>query len=166
MEKKENMERIDEILHHKKFRKYLKKTKKFEKDRRFCKHNMEHFLSVARIAQILNLENELHIPKVLIYAAALLHDIGRFVQYEEGTPHEQASAELAPEILEDCGFEKKEIAMIVRAIKNHRNVATAGEKSLTGVIYRADKLSRPCFGCKKEGECDWKKEKKNLKLRY
>ncbi len=38
-----------------------------------------------------------------IFMLGLLHDIGRFRQYEEWIPHEQASAELAEQILKDCG---------------------------------------------------------------
>ena len=160
------MKRIDKILKHDLFLKFLEKTYEYEKDRRFCRHNMEHFLSVARIAQILNLKRKLKIDKAYVYAAALLHDIGRFKQYEDGTPHEKVSAALAPAILGDCGFGEKEIELIVEAIRNHRNSAIEKERSLRGILYRADKLSRSCFACEMEPECNWKNEKKNLKLRY
>ena len=46
------MERVDKILQHKKFQKYVKKNKKAEKERIFCRHDMVHFLDVARIAWI------------------------------------------------------------------------------------------------------------------
>ena len=29
---------------------------------------------------------------------------------------------------------------------------------------KADKLSRACFACEAEGQCDWSSNKKNLKL--
>ena len=115
---------------------------------------------------IINLEEKLEIPRELIYGAALLHDIGKHRQYEEGIPHEQASAEIAPEILRDCSFDEKETGVIVDAIAQHRNSAVFSEKNLRGVLYRADKASRPCFACKAEADCNWKGNKKNLKIVY
>lgn len=160
------MERIDKILNHELFISCLRKNEEAEQDRIFCRHNMEHFLNVARIGEILNLEERQEIPKVQIYAAALLHDIGRYRQYEDGTPHEQASAQLAPQILEDCGFDAKETDVILKAIGSHRDAQVKGEPGLRGLLYRADKLSRGCFACKAEHLCDWKKDKKNRTLRY
>ena len=121
---------------------------------------------MARIAMQLNLEEDLGVSKELIYVTALLHDIGRHVQYADGTPHEQAGALLAMEILEDGDFSAAEAAEILYAIANHRNKHIAGQGDLAALIYRADKLSRPCFGCKMEKECDWSKSKKNLYLEY
>ncbi|MDD6812768.1 MAG: hypothetical protein PUD93_13090, partial [Lachnospiraceae bacterium] len=66
------MERIDKILNHELFIFCLKKNEEAERERIFCRHNMEHFLDVARIGEILNLEEHRRIPKVQIYAAALL----------------------------------------------------------------------------------------------
>lgn len=160
------MERVNRILENKKYREYLQKNKAAEEDRIFCCHNMVHFLDVARIAYALMLEERIETSKELIYATALLHDIGRHVQYADGTPHERASAKLAPEILEECGFEEEEREEILRAIRKHRDGQITTEKSLAGLIYRADKLSRACFACEAEHLCDWKAEKKNLKLKY
>ncbi len=160
------MKRIDKILNHDLFNKLLSKNNAYERDRIFCRHNMEHFLSVARIAQILNLKQKLKLDKALVYGAALLHDIGRFRQYEDGTPHESASARLAGPILRDSGFTREETELILDAIRNHRNGEIQKEKSLRGILYRADKLSRSCFACPVEQDCNWKGNKKNLKLRY
>jgi len=158
------MKRINKILNHDLFKSCINKTNGFEADRKFCRHNMEHFLAVARIAMLLNYEKQLGIEKELIYAAALLHDIGRYQQYEDGTPHEQASACLAPEILAECGFDDKETDVIVAAIANHRNKKVKDELSLNGLIYCGDKLSRPCYVCPVETDCNWKAEKKNKSL--
>ena len=76
-----------------------KRNKSFEKGKKICKHNLKHFLEVARIAQIINLEEKLGFEKELIYATAILHDIGKSFQYENGIPHEIASAEIATEFL-------------------------------------------------------------------
>ncbi len=160
------MERVNSILENKSYREYLRKNQAAEEGRIFCCHNMEHFLDVARIAYILNLEEELQISKELIYATALLHDIGRHVQYADGTPHEKAGAKLAEDILRECEFDEAEQRDILRAIRKHRDSKMVTEKSLAGIIYRADKASRACFSCKAEVLCDWKADKKNLKLKY
>jgi len=160
------MDRVDLILGNPKYQEYIDKIKQAEEKRIFCLHNMNHFLDVARIAYIMNLEEDLRISKEVIYATALLHDIGRFQQYEDGTPHEKASALLAPEILAETGFDEQEQAEILRAIGEHRNREVKEEKSLAGIIYRADKASRACFACEAESQCDWEKSKKNMRVNY
>jgi len=160
------MDRINKILNHDLFIEHIRLNEAAEADRCFCRHNMEHFLDVARIAMIFNLRENLEIEKDMVYGAALLHDIGRHVQYEEGTPHELASAEIAPEILKDCGYDEKETCVILNAIRMHRNKEIENEASLNGILYRADKASRACFACKAEPQCDWKQDKKNLYLKW
>ena len=160
------MERIDKILKHDLFLKNLSENNTAEADRRFCRHNMAHFLDVARIARVINGEEALEVDREWIYAAALLHDMGRHVQYADGTPHEQASAVIAPEILAECGFSEEETEVIVDAILMHRNGKIADEKNLRGLLYRADKASRACFACQAQTECNWKSEKKNLHILY
>ena len=158
------MDRINNILENKTYQKYVKRNEKEEKKRIFCRHDMTHFLDVARIAFILNLDENYGIDKELIYAAALLHDIGRWMQYQDGIPHEQASAGLAPEILIKNGFDAKEQESVIEAILSHRDASVRDEKTLRGLLYRADKLSRACFACKAQKECDWKAEKKNMRI--
>lgn len=146
---------------------YYEQIKKWEKNRIFCHHDMAHFLDVARLAMIIKLKEAIeNVSEEFIYAAALLHDIGRFKQYEDGTPHQIASAKLAPAILQEAGFDEKETAVIISAILNHRNQDIAQDKTLDGIIYRADKMSRSCFACDAETLCDWKKDKKNLYIKY
>ena len=160
------MERVNRILHHKRFQEYLGKNMVAEEGRRFCHHDMGHFLDVARLAMIFNLQEGLPLQEEMIYAAALLHDIGRWRQYEDGTPHEKASALLAPEILAESGFTEEEAGQILTAILDHRNAAVRQDRTLSGILYRADKMSRSCFCCEAEAECDWKGDKKNLVLQY
>ena len=101
----DNMERIDKIRPS--FMEMAHGTaKEAEKDRIFCKHGIEHLLDVARIAYIENLEQNCGVSKEWIYTAALLHDIGRFLQYSKGNIM-KAGAELK-EILKDCGFKQEE----------------------------------------------------------
>lgn len=156
------MDRINRILNHNLFIRNLRENEMAEENRPFCHHDMTHFMDVARIGWILNLEENCGIPKDWIYAAALLHDIGRHDQYADGTPHEKASAVRAPEILRECGFSEEETGKIVEAIAGHRDETLSKERSLRGILYRADKLSRPCFACKAEKDCNWKAGKKNL----
>lgn len=160
------MERIGKILKHDLFIACLSKNETAEKGRIFCRHNMAHFLDVARIGRIINADEGLGIEVELIYAAALLHDIGKHLQYAEGIPHELASAQLASGILADCGFDKSETGVIIDAVRGHRDENLADEKNLKGILYRADKLSRACFCCPAESACNWKDGKKNLKLDY
>ena len=120
------MERVNRIWCHRTYQECLEKIRAHEETREFCRHTPEHFLDVARLTYILALEEgicrkkkfrgkksgrsfcraeeQASELKELIYAAGLLHDIGRHLQYEKGIPHEKASAEIAEKILSDCGF--------------------------------------------------------------
>lgn len=156
------MERVNKILSSADFLDCIKAIETFESDRIFCKHGLNHLLDTARIAYILNLENGLNIPKGTIYATALLHDIGRYDEYYHGIPHNQAHDRII-HILQSCEYSQEETALIVDAIKLHRN--TSSELVTLGdIISRADKLSRNCFNCKAIQECYWVDDKKNLKL--
>lgn len=160
------MERVNEIIKNKEFNDRLYDIRKAEKGRVFCLHNMNHFLDVARIAALICEDENIRIDRELIYAAALLHDIGRAVQYREGVPHEEASADIAKYILLDCRFTRSETAVIIDAIAQHGNEEVKTQKNLTGVIYRADKLSRKCFSCSAINECHKSIDKKNMWVFY
>lgn len=159
------MKRVNLIITHNDYLLYINHIAELEVSREFCRHDLVHYMDVARIAYIINLENNLMYPKEVIYAAALLHDIGRWRQYESKVPHEQASAELALEILKDCNFNQKEIDMIVGAIRNHRSESPI-PNSLEEVINRSDKISRTCFRCDAESKCYWPSNKKNMTILY
>ena len=162
--------RRNKIIQNLKYKEYVRRIEEHEKDRIFCKHDMIHFLDVCRLSEILWLKNkEAYLDKVnteLIYAAGLLHDVGRWQEYEEGVRHEIASARLSVEILKECGFEKQEIDEIILSIGNHRNKEVKEEFTLSGILYRADKMSRSCFCCKAEKECVWDISKKNMEIYY
>lgn len=159
-------EQLEKIRMNKRYKKCYRKIEACEKNRVFCHHDMNHFLDVARIAWILNLQENLQIDKNIIYAAAILHDIGRHKQYKKGIPHEIASAQIAEKILNECGYENDKIQWITEAIRNHRDSRMLSEANLGGILYRADKMSRACFSCKAEKKCNWAKEKKNLSILY
>ena len=152
------MDNINKILHHPKYKSLLEELNELEKDREFCNHTLEHFLDVARIAYITVLEEGLNYSKDVIYSIALLHDIGRVLQYKEGIDHNKGSAIIAEELLEETSFNKEEKDQIIKAIKAHRKES---EDELSRIIYKSDKLSRNCFNCKAYKECYWSEEKKN-----
>jgi len=157
------MQRIEALKAHPDFKAYMALNKKMETGRKFCCHQMEHALDVARIYYLLCLEHYQDKPfnkfpdirserfKELIYAIGLLHDIGRWKQYQDQTlDHALEGAVLSKEILLDTGFSTKEIIMAFRAIRAHRNPSAKG---LGGLLYQADKLSRNCRQCRAREQC-------------
>lgn len=158
------LEKINKILNNAKFCEHLNRINELEKERKFCKHDLKHFLDVARIAYIIVLEKKVNIKKEVIYATALLHDIGRWMQYEENISHELASYRFSEDILNECGFDNEDKEMILNAILNHRN--TGSENSFNNIFYTSDKISRNCFTCNAISECNWSKEKKNYDIKY
>ena len=114
------MKEIELIRKHPLYLSCCKRLEELERDRQFCRHQMPHLLDVARIAYIRSLENGLGLKKEVIYAAAILHDIGKASQYTEGIPHETAGKETAEKILEDTDtFTGEERQMILQAIMEH-----------------------------------------------
>ena len=158
------MDRVNQIWNHPLYQTELRKLQLLEADREFCRHTPEHFLDLARLAYIRALEENYPVSKELIYCTALLHDIGRARQYEDGTPHDEAGAIIARQILKELGFPPEEMEAIVSAIRGHR--AETNQTILGQLIYRADKKSRNCFSCKAEPECYWSSAKKNMTIQY
>ena len=174
-----DMPRVDAVWRHPGYRYAFASLQQAEANRIFCRHDLQHFLDVARACWILLLEDEsardLHIPKDIVYAAALLHDIGRGAEYETGEPHDAAGARIAREILgtvePDTRFSPGECAQIVCAIAHHRSSAAVPDAAadravvLSRALRRADKAVRPCFACPARSACNWPDEKKNLAIR-
>ena len=160
------MKRVNLILQNDEYKSRVARIEELEVDRKFCRHGMDHFLDVARIAVLMAKDEGIDAGRDIIYAAALLHDIGRPEQYEDGVEHELASAAVAPFILEECGYSEAETQEIVTAIINHGNEAVKNENSLTGLLYRADKASRKCYMCKAIDECHKSPEKRVMEIKY
>lgn len=156
------MHRINAILQNPFFLKCVEQNEIREKNRRFCRHDKQHLIDVARICYILMLEEQtpgMLIPglerkhgKEVVYAAGLLHDIGRWQQYDTGEDHALVGARLAIGILRDAGFTESEIEIITNAISRHRSGAS-GRGVMGEYLRRADDLSRPCWKCKVQDEC-------------
>jgi len=159
------MKRVNAILNHPLFLENMQQNHASEVDRQFCKHDLAHALDVARIAYIINLEESLNFPKEHIYAAALLHDITKWKQHIEGIPHNESAIEPAAQILRDCGFTEEKITAICEAILHHR-LGVPDTRAFPNLLYRADKLSRPCYACTASADCKWDADKQNQLLSH
>lgn len=172
------MERIDRIMKHPLFQQCREVIDIAERNRVYCRHNLEHSLDVARIAYILNLEEGGKLDQALIYAMALTHDLGRSEEYTLGKNHHVAGAELAELILTACGFSEEDTQMICQAIAAHKALDATSEPE-TGkeeqnwkkdycrkLLYRADKLSRNCYDCAAAKTCYWDDNIRNHRIVY
>ncbi|HSW35945.1 MAG TPA: HD domain-containing protein [Candidatus Limnocylindrales bacterium] len=156
------MDRVNNIIFHRNYQPCLLKNKNQEASRKFCHHDFEHMLTVARLTYLLLLEEgSPFISQEMAYAAGLLHDIGRWNEYQTTVDHAQHSAELAEPILIEAGFSLSERELIIKAILQHRIKKEADEhySPLSKALRNADRLSRLCFCCAAREEC------KNMKQR-
>lgn len=180
--------RVDAVWRHPVYRRLLASLQRAEAAREFCRHDLQHVLDVARVCWIMLLEDgearELGISRDVVYAAALLHDIGRAVEYETGESHDVAGTRIAAEILgtvePDSRFSPDECSQILTAIACHRThtgstgaavdlsgaSADARARALAASLRRADKAVRACFACPARPRCNWPDEKKNLAIRW
>ena len=145
------MKRVNAIFRHSLYQTYYRRLEEAEQGRIFCRHQMTHLLDVARIAYIRSLEEGLGLDREVIYAAAVLHDIGIAAEILDGLAGENA-------------FSETEKAMILTAIRGHRKLRDEPEV-LERLLYESDKASRMCFACPAEPQCDWNEEKKNKEIR-
>jgi uncharacterized protein len=150
------MDKLNMIISHPDYRRYLQQNQKAEEERIFCGHNFEHLLAVSRLTYIFLLEEENpFITREMAYAAGLLHDIGRWREYQSDLDHAAASAELAGPILADAGFSNDEIYLINKAICQHRldEDSHVHRSPLSRALKKADLFSRLCFQCKVRNDC-------------
>ncbi len=150
------MERCTNITSNQKYRLYLHYNNEEEADRLFCRHHFDHSVSVARLTYLLLLEEgQPFISREIAYAAGLLHDIGRWKEYQDGTDHAKISSELAGPILKEAGYSLSEQQLIKQAIAQHRNKKTENvhRSPLSKALNKADRLSRICFECEARDEC-------------
>ena len=182
MEKEqENMEYVDKLLQETEFLQLLERLEQLEQKREFCRHGLTHLLDTAKIAWIRVLEQgQEKTNKETVYLAALLHDLGRIREYEDGIPHHEAGAVLAAELLDQIGYPKEKAELIRSAVAEHRRSsatadAAGGQDSrpavdaaegLRELLTWADKKSRNCFCCKAQESCRWEQEKRNDTLEY
>lgn len=150
----QSMSRVNQILEHEDYISYMEKIDGLEKERLFCKHGFEHGLNVARIAYAYILEKgEATIPKEVVYSAAFLHDIGRWVEYETGENHAEASVRLALPLLEACRFSLGDIQVILIGIGQHRQHPEDNLTILGEALALADDWARDCRHCSVQAQC-------------
>lgn len=149
-------DRVSLILNHPLYQECLAKISAQEENRIYCRHDLAHFLDTARLAYITVLENNLSYEREIIYAAALLHDIGRAY---DNKAHDEFSAEIAAKILPGCGFNAQESSLIITAVLGHRKENSKDD--ISHILYDADKKSRNCFACQAQNTCKWPKAKQN-----
>lgn len=147
------MELAEKILRHPKYIEYLALNKGEETHRKFCRHNLQHALDVARVAYIISLEKGYGLDKEIIYVTALLHDIAKWKQYRTKVDHASEGAALALEILEDIGIDGSHVPTILDAIRSHRTKGPR-ESLLSEVLYDSDKSCRLCINCKGIAGCN------------
>lgn len=159
------MEYVRRLMQETDYLKQIEQLEELETERRFCHHGLEHVLDVARIAWIQVLEEKLSYEKEEVYLTALLHDIGRILEYREGIPHHEAGQKMAEDILGQIGYPKEKSTIILTAIGEHRKKNKLNDDFIN-IIKKADSISRNCFFCKASGECKWKEERKNKTILY
>jgi len=147
-----NQDRIQCLLGNKQFIAYMAQNEAAEKDRLFCRHGLDHGLAVAEVAVAMAQAHKQPIKYDVVYAAGLLHDIGRWREYAAKEDHALVGSVLAVEILRDCGYNREEEQTVIMAIKHHREEQKEGQ-DLSEVLYRSDKLVRPCSSCQAKNLC-------------
>ena len=162
----EELKLANRIINNERYLKIIKHIAGLESDRIFCHHELDHLLDVARIACLMAEDEGLKADRDIIYCAALLHDIGRAEQYENGTKHEIAGVPIARKILTECGADDDDIRIITEAIREHGNSKIKDNADLNGLLYRADKASRHCYICTAADKCHKSIEKRVTRIRY
>lgn len=154
------MDKVNALLRDSVYMELTDNIMKKEQDRKFCRHGISHSLDVARIAYILSMERGYGFDKEVIYGMALLHDIGRYTEEENGVSHHLSGALVADGILQRAGYDKEQRIAICNAIRSHRNW-DKGKCTLESLLFEADKRSRNCFVCPVRELCYWEEDRKN-----
>ena len=157
------MERIKLLQQDAAFTALLDAIERAEADRIYCRHGLSHMLDTARIAWIMALEDGIRLKKDVVYAAALLHDLGRAKQHSVQEDHDTAALADCECMLRRAGFADDETGAILEAIRDHGDKTTPDSAlpALSMLLRRADNLSRNCWHCSAAGECYWPRERRN-----
>lgn len=146
--------RVNQILKHPLFTEYSHYNAQAEEKRVFCHHGLDHGIAVARIAYIYLLEQQdTSLSKEIVYAAGLLHDLGRWQEYKTGKDHALAGAELVKPIIQDAGFNAEELEIITQGIREHRLNPDVKMSSLGKALAYADDWARDCRNCQSKADC-------------
>lgn len=141
----------------------LSTLEKIESDRIFCRHNLSHFLDVARICKLILLENNIPASDDCIYLTSLLHDVGRISQNKN---HKKASVDIAKNLLEKINYPIHDRKIILTAIAEHGFRGKHNPVNFTEAFSLADNISRACYHCSASQECYWPESRKNHNITY
>ena len=81
-------------------------------------HGLDHVERVTAMCRRIGQEE--HADMAVLIPAALLHDIARPREREQGIPHEQEGARMAEEFLRSIEYDGNRIPAITHAIRTHR----------------------------------------------
>lgn len=159
---------IERLLQHPIYQKRLALLQELEGNRIYCGHDLSHFFAVGRIAETLSKENHLSHSNDVLWASALLHDMGRVEQYQQGISHDKASVAFAREILLSLGWDQADMELVCEAIGSHSKRFAVKDRwenrtelrSLAEVLSFADHFSRKCYECKGADSCKWPEEER------
>jgi uncharacterized protein len=102
-------------------------------------HGVDHTLRVVRLCEVIGRHEDADM-KILL-PAALLHDIARPVEEEQGIPHEEEGARMAELFLRSIEYDEDLLPGIIHAIRAHRYRSDKKPETLEAMVLSdADKL--------------------------
>lgn len=102
-------------------------------------HGPDHTERVTALCERIGREE--HADRAVLIPAALLHDIARPLEKEQGLPHELEGARMAEEILVSLQYDASRIPQIAAAIRTHRYRSARRPATLEAqILSDADKL--------------------------
>ncbi len=102
-------------------------------------HGFDHVERVTALCE--RIGNAEGADMAIVIPAALLHDIARPLEKEQGIPHEKEGARMATEFLITIRYDTGAVNAIAAAIRSHRFTTAEEPKSLEAqVLSDADKL--------------------------
>jgi uncharacterized protein len=102
-------------------------------------HGLDHIERVTAMCERIGREE--HADMEVLIPAALLHDIARPLEKEQGIPHELEGARMAEAFLASIRYDARRIPAIAHAIRTHRFRSTEKPETLEArILSDADKL--------------------------
>jgi uncharacterized protein len=102
-------------------------------------HGLDHIQRVVSLCEVIGREENADMTVLL--PAAILHDIARPIETQEGVPHEEAGAQMAERYLRSIAYDEETIRNITHAIRTHRYRSVRKPETLEArILSDADKL--------------------------
>jgi len=102
-------------------------------------HGLDHIRRVVSLCEVIGKEE--NADMMVLLPAALLHDIARPTETQEGVPHEEAGARMAERYLRSIAYDEENIRNITHAIRTHRYRSIRKPETLEArILSDADKL--------------------------